>query len=84
MRRNDHVVAAPKPDELFLLLETLRGIQECAVANPEALLRLLAGEDDLAARKQFRKVRGEFAAHIASCIYFRNMSGIVNIKTAYL
>ena len=57
LRRNDHVVAAPEPDELLLLLETLRGIQECAVANPETLLRLLAGEDDLAARKQFRKMR---------------------------
>jgi hypothetical protein len=53
------------------------------VANPEAQFRLLAGEDDLAARKQFRKVRGEFGAHISSCIYFRNMSGIVNMKMLF-
>ena len=83
MRRNDHVVAAPEPDELLLLLKTLRSIQECAVANPEAQLRLLAGEDNLAARKQFRKVRGEFGAHIASCIYFRNVSGIVNMMMLF-
>jgi hypothetical protein len=68
LRRNDHVVAAAEPDELFLLLETLRCIKECAVAKPEALLRLMAGEDDLATCKQFRKVRGEIAAHNASCI----------------
>jgi hypothetical protein len=58
----------PEPDEFFLLLETLRGIQECTVANTEALLRLLAGEDDLTTCKQFRKVRGEFGSHNASCI----------------
>jgi len=43
----------------------------------------LAGEDNLAARKQFRKVRGEFGAHIASCIYFRNRSGIVNMRPIF-
>jgi hypothetical protein len=68
LRRNDHVIAASEPDEFFLFLETLRGVEECAVAKPEALLRLLAGEDDLAACKQFRKVRGEIVAHNASCI----------------
>ena len=84
LRRNDHVVAAAKPDELFLFLETLRSVEECAVAKPKALLRLLAGEDDFATCKQFRKVRGEIAAHNVSCIYFRNMSGFVNIKLQFI
>jgi hypothetical protein len=39
----------------------------------------LAGEDDLAARKQFRKVRGEIGVHNASCTYFRNLNGVVNM-----
>jgi hypothetical protein len=79
LRRNDHVIAASEPDEFFLFLETLRSVEECAVAKPEALLRLLAGEDDLAARKQFRKVRGEIGVHNASCTYFRILNGVVNM-----
>jgi hypothetical protein len=83
LRRNDHVVAAAEPDEFFLFLKTLGGIQECTVANTEALLRLLAGEDDLAARKQFQKVSREFGAHNASCIYFRYYSGFVNMRLQF-
>jgi hypothetical protein len=76
--RDDDVIAAPEPNKLLLLLEALRGIEECTMANPEALLRLLAGEDDLAACKQLRQVRGECCAHIASCSIIRISSGDVN------
>ncbi|MGA3372836.1 MAG: hypothetical protein ABSC48_13850 [Terracidiphilus sp.] len=78
LRRDDDVIAAPEPNKLLLLLEAFGGIEECTVAKPEALLRFLAGEDDLAACKQLQQIRGEFCAHIASCSIIRISSGDIN------
>ena len=49
--RHDHVEAAPRPDELAAPLQTLGGVEECAPADADLLLRLIRRKDPPARSK---------------------------------
>jgi hypothetical protein len=56
--RYDHVEAAPGPDELAAPLQSLGGIEECAPADADLLLRLIRRKDSPASSKEAGSVGG--------------------------